>query len=238
MKVLVHNLPHGAVLFLYNLKQRQLFSAVTILFMTVASGAGVLIAQRLGARKSDDARTIAIMAVNASVWIGAALSVLLYFGSAPVAALLQLPESLQPLAAGYIAIVGGSMVFAAAMAALGTAIRSTGDTRSPMYIAIGMNVFHVILNYAFIYGAFGFPQWGLTGVALSTLASRLLAAAVLLLLFVRAFDRRIGWQDMRRFDKPLFGEIVRIGWPMGVNMSSWVFSQLVIFSFVAMLGAQ
>lgn len=216
----------------------QLFSAVTILFMTIASGAGVLIARKLGARKSEDARTIAIMAVNASVWIGAVLSVLLYFGAAPIAMLLQLPEHLHGLAATYISIVGGGMVFTAAMAALSTAIRSTGNTRSPMYIALGMNVLHVILNYAFIYGALGFPQWGLTGVALSTLASRLIATAMLVLLFVRAFDQRLGWRHFRKFDKPLFGEIIRIGWPMGVNMSSWVLSQLVIFSFVAMLGAQ
>ncbi|ULL13602.1 MATE family efflux transporter [Paenibacillus sp. H1-7] len=215
----------------------QLFSAVTILFMTVASGAGVLIAQKIGARKPEDARTIAIMAVKVSIWIGAALSAVLYFGAAPIAVLLQLPEQLHELAATYISIVGGGMVFTAAMAALSTAIRSTGNTRSPMFIALGMNVVHVVLNYAFIYGAFGFPQWGLTGVALSTLVSRLAATAMLLLLFIRAFEQRIEWRDIRLFDKPLFGEIIRIGWPMGVNMSSWVLSQLVIFSFVAMLGA-
>lgn len=216
----------------------QLFNAVTILFMTVASGAGVLIAQKLGAKRSEDARTIAIMAVKTSIWIGIGLSILLYFGASSIAVLLQLPDHLRGLATTYISIVGGGMVFTAAMASLSTAIRSTGNTRSPMYIALGMNVLHVALNYSFIYGAFGFPQWGLTGVAFSTLVSRLLATAVLIFLFIHAFERRMAWRDIRLFNRPLFREIITIGWPMGVNMSSWVLSQLVLFSFVATLGAK
>ncbi|KPV60804.1 multidrug transporter MatE [Paenibacillus sp. A3] len=216
----------------------QLFAAVTILFMTVANGAGVLIAQKLGARKPEDARTVAIMSVNISVVIGALLSLALYLFARDIAALLQVPAALLPMADTYISIVGGGMTLTAAMAALSTAIRNTGNTRGPMYIAIGMNVIHVVLNYAFIYGALGFPQWGLAGVAVSTLVSRLLATIVLAFLFVHSFERRVGWKDLLQFDRPLFRETMQIGWPMGVHSASWVFSQLILFSFIAMLGAK
>ncbi|MCP3773398.1 MATE family efflux transporter [Paenibacillus sp. MZ04-78.2] len=216
----------------------QLFSAVTILFMTVANGAGVLIAQKLGARKPEDARTVAIMSINISVVIGALLSLVLYLFARDIAALLQVPAALLPMADTYISIIGGGMTLTAAMAAFSTAIRNTGNTRSPMYIAIGMNVIHVVLNYAFIYGALGFPQWGLAGVAVSTLVSRLLATIVLAFLFVHSFERRVGWKDFLQFDRPLFRETMQIGWPMGVSSASWVFSQLILFSFIAMLGAK
>ena len=55
----------------------QLFQALTTLFITVASGAGILIAQKIGSRNGEDARTIAIMAVKVSAIIGLALSVVL-----------------------------------------------------------------------------------------------------------------------------------------------------------------
>src|SRR5690606_30636129 len=55
----------------------QLFSAVMTLFVTVSSGAGILIAQKLGARKSEDARRIGIMSLSVSGGIGLALSVVL-----------------------------------------------------------------------------------------------------------------------------------------------------------------
>lgn len=215
----------------------QLFSAVMTLFVTVSSGAGILIAQKLGARKSEDARRIGIMSLSVSGGIGLALSVVLSLFPRQISSWLQLPEELLPLAETYVSIVGGGMVLVALMSALSSAIRNTGNTKGPMYIAIGMNVVHVALNYAFIFGAWGFPKWGLLGVALSTVICRLLAVLVLLYMFLHTFERRIALPDFKLFDRGLFGEILRIGWPLGVNMSCWVFSQMAIFSYIAMIGA-
>ncbi|MDB5056373.1 MAG: efflux family protein [Bacilli bacterium] len=216
----------------------QLFMALTTLFMTVASGAGILIAQKQGSRNHEDARTIAIMAVKVSVIIGLLLSVLLCIKSREIAILFQIPANLLSLAITYISIVGGGMVLIALMSTLSTVIRNTGNTKGPMYTAIGMNLVHLFLNYSFIYGAFGFPHWGLTGVAISTLASRLLATSLLFFIFIGSFERKIRFNDIKLFNRKLFNEILRIGWPLGVNMSCWFFSQLVIFTFIAMIGAK
>ncbi|WP_169087721.1 MATE family efflux transporter [Paenibacillus sp. PL91] len=215
----------------------QLFQALTTLFITVASGAGILIAQKIGSRNSEDARTIAIMAVNVSAVIGIGLSAVLFLLPGQIASVLQLPEHLLPLAETYISIVGGGMVLIALMSALSTSIRNTGNTKGPMYTAIGMNVVHVFFNYAFIFGAFGFPKWGLMGVAISTVLCRLLAKIVLFIMFLSSFERTISLRDLHVFNRKLFGDILRIGWPLGVNMSCWVFTQLLIFTFIAILGS-
>ncbi|OBZ11213.1 MATE family efflux transporter [Bacillus sp. FJAT-26390] len=215
----------------------QLFQALTTLFITVASGAGILIAQKIGSRNGEDARTIAIMAVNVSAVIGLVLSAILFLMPGQIASVLQLPEHLLPLAKTYISIVGGGMVLIALMSALSTSIRNTGNTKGPMYTAIGMNVVHVFFNYAFIFGAFGFPKWGLMGVAISTVLCRLLATIVLFIMFLSSFERTISLRDLNVFNRKLFGDIIRIGWPLGVNMSCWVFTQLLIFTFLAILGS-
>lgn len=215
----------------------QLFNALMTLFATVASGAGIVIAQKIGSRKENEARTVAIIAFNVTAGIGLAISILLIAAPVPIARMLQLPDELLSLAEVYISIVGGGMILTALMSALGTAIRNTGNTKGPMMTAIGMNIIHIVMNYCFIFGAFGFPQWGLTGVAISTVISRLLATIVLFFIFLGSFERKIGLRDFRLFDRKLFKEILVIGWPLGVNSASWVFSQLAIFSFLAMLGS-
>ncbi|MBB3113955.1 putative MATE family efflux protein [Paenibacillus phyllosphaerae] len=215
----------------------QLFNALMTLFITVASGAGILIAQRIGAKKEEDARTIGIMSVSVSGAIGLVISAVLFFWPQTIAKLLNMPEDLMPLADTYISIAGAGMVLTAVMAALSTAIRNTGNTRGPMYVIIGVNIIHVIMNYGFIYGAFGFPVWELKGVAVSTLASRVIATVVLIMMFLPAFSRRITLPEFLRFDRKLFQEVLKIGWPLGVNMSCWVFTQLLIYMFIAMLGA-
>lgn len=216
----------------------QLFNALMILFMTVASGAGILIAQKLGSKQKDQARTIGMMAVTASTGIGLLLSMILVAFPVQIAHVLQLPEDLMPLGKTYISIVGGGMVLTAMMSTLSTVIRNTGNTKGPMYLALGMNVVHIFLNYAFIFGAFGFPQWGLTGVAISTLISRLLATVLLFMMFMSSFERRVMVREMFTFDRKLFREVLKIAWPLGINMACWVFSQLIIFSFISMLGAK
>ncbi|TXK74388.1 MATE family efflux transporter [Paenibacillus sp. N3.4] len=216
----------------------QLFQAMMILFVTVASGAGILIAQKIGAKQNETARTVAIMAVTVSAAIGLVLSFILFTEARPLARLFHLEERLLPLAQSYISIVGSGMVLTAVMAALSTVIRNTGNTKGPMITAIGMNIIHIVFNYGFIYGAFGFPQLGLTGVAISTLVSRLLATCLLIFMFLSAFDRRMEWRDLFTFNRKLFGDILKIGWPLGVNMSSWVLSQLTIYTFLAIMGAK
>ncbi|MFC5701667.1 MATE family efflux transporter [Cohnella faecalis] len=216
----------------------QLFGALTTLFMTIAGGAGILIAQKLGSKRGEDARTIGIMGVTASTAIGAAISVLLAAQPAFFGRLLNLSDELLPLWNVYVSNIGGGLFLTAMIAALGTAVRNTGNTKAPMFTGIGMNALHIALNYLLIFGAFGFPEWGLFGVTVSGNISRLIAAAVLLYVFLYSFDRPIRLADFRVFDRKLFSEIFQIGWPLGVNMSGWVFSQLAIYAFLAMLGAQ
>lgn len=216
----------------------QLFNALTTLFATVAGGAGILIAQKIGSGQEEEARTVSIISLKVTALIGAVLSVVLIALPGPIARVLQMPDELISLAKVYISIVGGGMVLTAVMSTLSTAIRNTGNTKGPMYIAVGMNIIHIVMNYGFIFGELGFPQWGLAGVAVSTLVSRLIATLVLLFIFVGTFQRPIVLSDLRIFDRRLFKEIMQIGWPLGVNMGCWVFSQLAIFSFLAMLGTQ
>lgn len=214
----------------------NLFNNINVLAMSVAGAAGILIAQKLGGQREEEARTIGIMSVSVSALLGLTLSVILIAAPRTVAHLLQLPEGLMPLAETYLSIVGGSMVLLAVMTALSTVIRSTGNTSGPMYIAIGMNVIHVALNYGFIFGAFGFPQWGLTGVSISAVVSRLLATVVLLYLFRNAFSIKIRLADFKVFDRKLLRDVIHIGWPIALSSGSWSTYQLVLFTYLAMLG--
>ncbi|CAG7615433.1 MATE family efflux transporter [Paenibacillus allorhizosphaerae] len=215
----------------------QFFMSAIILFMMITSGAGVLIAQKIGAGQEQDARTVAVMTLQITFGLGIIVSAFLYFGAHLVSAWLQIPMELQPLAVTYISVVGSGTMFTSLMLALSTIIRNTGNTKSPMYISIGMNIVHVFFNYLFIFGALGFPQWGLYGVALSTVMSRGLAVIVLLYVLRSAFSEPIKRRDYNLFRWPLLKEVLRIGWPMSINGASWTFSQITIFALIASIGA-
>jgi putative MATE family efflux protein len=216
----------------------QFFNAVIVLFTLISSGAGILIAQKLGGGKPLDARKIAVMSVSLTAILGIIVSIALAAGTHPIASMLQVPDNLKELSYTYLSVVGGGMIATALNMSMSTAVRNTGNTRSPMYISLGMNVLHIILNYAFIFGAFGFPQWGLFGVAVSTVVSRSVALVFQYMLFRHAFGAPVCLKEFGKFDPKLLRETLKIGVPLSVNGASWTVSQVVIFSMIATMGAQ
>ncbi|MNI19947.1 Multidrug resistance protein MdtK [compost metagenome] len=168
--------------------------------------------------------------------MGLAISLLLYFTAGPIARLLQVPSELFPLAKIYLETIGAGTFLTVLVVAFNTVIRNTGNTRGPMIIGIVMNLLHIFGNYLFIYGALGFPQWGLYGVALSTNFSRLIALVLAFYIFRQAFPITIRLLEFKKPDWPILKEINRVGWPLSVNASSWTFTQMVIFSLVATMG--
>lgn len=72
------------------------------------------------------------------------------------------------------------------------------NTVMPMWIILAANVFNIIGNYALIFGHAGLPEMGLTGAGISTLISRVGAAAVLAgwFFFGRGnSEYRAGWRS-------------------------------------------
>lgn len=215
----------------------QLFAAMITLFTTFSSGAGILVAQRIGSGKVTEARSIAAMGVSISTVLGIAVSVTLLAFAGPVGGLLGIAPELRHLSDIYIAYVGGGLFLVGISVAMGTAIRNTGNTKGPMYTGILVNVIHIILNYGFIFGELGLPKLGLEGVAVSTLISRLVGVGLLFCLFRGAFLPRVRIKDFLRVEKKLLQDIVRIAVPLGLNSFSWMFSQVMVYSFIARMDA-
>ncbi|BFT74822.1 MATE family efflux transporter [Paenibacillus sp. P36] len=216
----------------------QFFQAVIMLFVLISSGAGIVISQKLGAGKEEEARKVASMAFTLTLGLGVVVSLLLYFGVDLFVYFLHVPASLYEMTRQYIQIVGSGTIVMAAVLTFSTIIRSTGNTKGTMLVAIGMNIIHIIGNYVFIFGALGFPKWGLFGVSLSTVGSRVIALFVLFYIFRKTFTTLITWRDLRVFHKGLLKEVAKVGLPMAISSASWTLSQVILFSMVATMGAE
>lgn len=64
---------------------------------------------------------------------------------------------------------------------LSSVLQGTGNTRTPMYAMIGVNLLHVTLAYPLIYGLWGFPDLGLMGAAIAVGLAEVTGAFYLLL---------------------------------------------------------
>ena len=93
-----------------------------------------------------------------------------------------------------------------------------GDTRTPMIAHILSNLANIALDYALIFGRWGFPEWGIAGAAVATVISSALGLAVLLALYFRKeFREEYATWTGQRLDWRLMKPLLRYGVPASIN---------------------
>ncbi len=112
-----------------------------------------------------------------------------------------------------------------------------GDTQTVMWVnflACGVNV---ILDYAWIFGHWGFPEWGIRGAAWATVVSHLLIPLVFFALMIRPRYRDTlrtlsGWRP----EAELLGRLVRYGLPNGIQFMLEILGFSMFILLVGKLG--
>jgi len=210
----------------------QIINNVNILFAFISAGTAVLIAQNIGANNKREIKRVSSVSLGMNLIIGTVFSLLLIWQGKTLLSLLGLEGERLILASKYINIVGGFIMIQALLNTVTAIIRSHGDTHVTLKVTIGMNIMNVIGDAIFIYGLFGAPTLGVTGVAIATTASRFVALCVLLIIL---FKNYIELSDLKLlFLKPIeeVKMLLKIGVPAAMENLSYSVSQTVIASLI------
>lgn len=121
------------------------------------------------------------------------------------------------LAADYLQIVGFSILPSLLVMVLKSYLVALERTQVVLWItllAVGLNV---IVNYALIFGNWGFPEMGVRGAAVASLSVSTASLIALALYVVKATPEHALFQRFWRPDWEAFGEVFRLGWPIGLT---------------------
>ncbi len=93
-----------------------------------------------------------------------------------------------------------------------------GRTWPVMWVNISSTAFNLIMDYALIFGNWGFPEMGIRGAGIATV----LAGVFSFLIYIALISRKAYNQTYRaisgwRFERELFLRLVRFGFPVGVQ---------------------
>lgn len=214
----------------------QYIQIAILILGVIGSGASIVVSQYLGSRLIVEASKIAALSVSLNIVVGFIISGLFLLFSNQIMSLMNLQGAVLEHAQNYLVIVGSFIFFQALITSLSSVIRVQGWTKETMYVSLGMNVVHVILNYILIFGAFGIPALGVEGAAISSVISRVLAAAVFFWLLYQALEVRIELKDYYTFSKEYVGKILKIGIPSALEQILYQVSQVVLLYYVTFLG--
>ncbi len=195
------------------------------------SGTNILIAQFVGARK--DPSPILTNGLLLSFIISLPL---LFKGKELVLFLMGLlgaSQTVRTLAEEYLTPIFWFIPIGFLTNTFYGAYNGSGDTKTPMKVALLMNITHILTAYTLIYGKFGFPKLGVEGAGWGIAISESLALFiyVLLLLF---FKKPFPFSP--KLDLSLLLRMVRLGTPTALERAITTLSFNVFVGFLARFG--
>ncbi len=201
---------------------QQIFFVFYTVCNGFAVGCCVLISQYWGKRELEPIKTLFAVGVRyiavfaliiAAVVIGWPDKVMRIYSSDPE--LIALGASYLRIAAlMYLPCAVSSMLFACCRGIEQMKVSFTTNA-----ISYPLNV---VLDYCFIFGAFGFPELGIRGAACGAVIARLVELGVLCrFVFFKEKSLGLSLKDMGRRDKKLSRDFLRVGTPIVAHEMIW-----------------
>ncbi len=199
--------------------------------------AGSSIASRLLGAKDDNnlGYTYGVL-ILMGVLLGLVLAVVMVFMAPIFSRWMGLQGDMAEMGAIYLSTIGYGAFFLALRTCVSSILSSQGKTDWNMWSTAIMTITKIFFNYAFVFGAFGFPALGIEGVAIASCiawaASFLFSLWVVLGYFKLSVNIFMPWSTFKKSAKP----ILNIALPSTLEPLSWHLSQLVIISIVVNMG--
>lgn len=191
------------------------------------------VAQYEGAGRKDRAAQ--------SVWQGIYLSIAAGGGFVfilPLAdslfALIGHDAAVQRMEVDYFSILCLGAVPITMSAAFSSFYSGRGETPTVMRVNMFVVGVNIVLDYCLIFGKGPFPQMGIRGAALATVIANVMSVTTFAALMTRRCERlEYGFWTRWRFDRELFGRLLRYGLPTGFQF----FVDIAAFStFIFLVG--
>jgi putative MATE family efflux protein len=193
-------------------------SAMTGLMM----GMRAMIARFIGANDVRGANHVAMQTFAVSAAFAILLAIIGIFLAESILGLFGLEADVIAEGAAYLRILFVCSVAMCLRIMAEGAMQASGDTQTPMRIAVLFRLFHVALCPFLIFGWWVFPRLGVSGAALTNVISQSLGLSISMwVLFSGRSRLRLTLRNFR-LDPNIIWRIVRIGVPaciMGLQMS-------------------
>ena len=210
----------------------QLVVLSFLVFQVIALGTSVLCSQYLGAK--EEKKTVQVVGISLVVntIIGIIVSILLFAFSRNILELMGLRPELMTDGLTYMRIVGAFAFFQAISMTLSAAFRSANKAYYPMMVAVVVNIFSFLGNYALIFGKLGMPAMGVEGAAISTAVCRGIGVVLLFYFLFKKHIRKFPLAYFKPFPFIELKNLFKIGLPSAAEQVSYASSQVVIVYFI------
>ena len=215
-----------------------------VFFIIIATGHGIsigttaLIGSALGASNTAEAKQFAVQGITFGVLVSVALTVFGLYVSPFIFSMLGASGEYLRDCLVYMDTIFKGALFFLLISMLNAILNARGDTRSYRNFLILGFCLNVLFDPWFIYGGFGVPAMGITGIAFATVIIQVIGSVYLgFRVHQTGLLSGTRLQDFRPKLTP-FKDIARQGFPSSLNFMTIALGTFVITFFVSKFGKE
>lgn len=213
-----------------------IMNVLLITFSVITMATTILVSQYLGAENYKKVSEVYSVAVFSNIAFSMIISITLLMSGKAIFSMMQLPAELMSDAMIYMNIIGGGLIFQAIFMTYSAIFRSNGKMKEGMYVSVIVNLLNILGNAILLNGWLGIPKLQIEGVAISSVISRAIGVIIIIWLFKRQIKGKIKLSYLKTFPIETFKGLMKIGLPAGGETVSYNMSQMVIMTFINMMG--
>lgn len=195
-----------------------------ILFMVyygLGTGASLMCAQYFGKNNMDAIHAIEGIALRFSIVISVIVALIAFTIPQYMMQIFTSDPELIAIGSSYLRIMGITYICWGITEVYLSILRSIGRVNISMALNLLAFALNVILNAAFIFGLFGLPKLGATGVAIATALSRLIELIACVIVSFLSKDVKLNLAYMFIRSKVLLSDFIRLSLPALGNDVAW-----------------
>ncbi|MDF2700048.1 MAG: efflux family protein [Haloplasmataceae bacterium] len=198
-------------------------------------GATAMVSRYLGSNQRDRIEpTLKHVLILSVFMLAIPLSIFGFIFSDQILKFMGAEPDVVIIGRSYFRIIMIGFIFQSINMAISATLRGIGETKIPMYINLSVNLLNVFGNFILIYGYLGVPPLGITGAAISTAFSNMIATILLFSYIIKGNGIvKLNFKHRFKFDTNIVYNLVRIGVPASVEQ---LVLRLGILIFVKIVG--
>lgn len=202
--------------------------------VAVSTGLIIIISKLYGAGKKEQIPQYVKSMMFYNTIAGIAIFGAWFWGAETVLRFFQVDAEIIGYSISYVKICIGFVLFVGMDSALQAMLQGMGETKPIMYAGILKVGLNILLSWVLIFGKFGFPALHVTGAAIGTLVANL-ASFLFILCYCMIWKRskyRLNQTGKKLPSFRLYGKVVRLGIPVGMEYLLWNGSNLILIRFI------
>lgn len=160
-------------------------SIYTVMISAIGAVAGIMISQYMGQNNKKEIKRSFYLNLLIALGIAVLFTGFCIGFPEKIMSLYIKDEQTVRAAAGYLNIIAWTFLPVAGTTLLSTMLRCMEKAFFPLYASIAAAILNTGLNYALIFGKFGFPAMGIRGAAIATLIAQLANLGVMVIIILR-----------------------------------------------------